>query len=69
MDTNLPKTSLRTIAQNFVVTSLLLFILLDGALGQTTETVVVDGSAAAHDFPHFWEQMFGSGRAELGDAR
>jgi xylan 1,4-beta-xylosidase len=28
-------------------------------------TIVVDGSAPAHPFPHFWEQMFGSGRAIL----
>jgi xylan 1,4-beta-xylosidase len=27
--------------------------------------VVVDGDAPAHAFPHFWEQMFGSGRAVL----
>lgn len=27
--------------------------------------VVVDGTAPAHPFPHFWEQMFGSGRATL----
>ncbi len=27
--------------------------------------IVVDGSAQAHRFPHFWEQMFGSGRATL----
>jgi xylan 1,4-beta-xylosidase len=27
--------------------------------------IVVDGDAAAHAFPHFWEQMFGSGRAVL----
>jgi xylan 1,4-beta-xylosidase len=27
--------------------------------------VVVDGNAPAHPFPHFWEQMFGSGRAAL----
>ncbi len=30
-----------------------------------TETVDVDPSAASHPFPHFWEQMFGSGRAIL----
>jgi xylan 1,4-beta-xylosidase len=30
-----------------------------------TETVDVDSSAASHPFPHFWEQMFGSGRAIL----
>ena len=28
-------------------------------------SVVIDGAAAAHPFPHFWEQMFGSGRAAL----
>ena len=27
--------------------------------------VRVDGNAPAHPFPHFWEQMFGSGRAAL----
>ena len=26
---------------------------------------MIDGSAPAHAFPHFWEQMFGSGRAIL----
>ena len=30
-----------------------------------TIQVVVDGNAPAHPFPHFWEQMFGSGRATL----
>jgi xylan 1,4-beta-xylosidase len=29
------------------------------------ETITVDPSAPAHPFPHFWEQMFGSGRAIL----
>jgi xylan 1,4-beta-xylosidase len=29
------------------------------------EEIVVDPSAAPHSFPHFWEQMFGSGRAVL----
>jgi len=32
---------------------------------QTTETIVVDPFVAAHPFPHFWEQMFGSGHAIL----
>jgi len=27
--------------------------------------IVIDGNAAAHAFPHFWERMFGSGRAIL----
>ena len=30
-----------------------------------SETVPIDARAAAHPFPHFWEQTFGSGRAIL----
>jgi xylan 1,4-beta-xylosidase len=30
-----------------------------------SETIEIDGSAPSHPFPHFWEQMFGSGRAIL----
>jgi xylan 1,4-beta-xylosidase len=29
------------------------------------ETIEVDSHASAHDFPHFWEKAFGSGRAIL----
>ncbi|WP_348267809.1 glycosyl hydrolase family 39 [Edaphobacter paludis] len=29
------------------------------------ETVTIDSQASAHPFPHFWEEMFGSGRAIL----
>ncbi|MFZ0538825.1 MAG: glycosyl hydrolase family 39 [Candidatus Sulfotelmatobacter sp.] len=29
------------------------------------DVIVVDAKAAAHPFPHFWEKMFGSGRAIL----
>ena len=32
---------------------------------QAPVTVEVDAAAAGHPFPHFWEQMFGSGRAVL----
>jgi xylan 1,4-beta-xylosidase len=40
------------------------------SLGQETSppqeaTVVIDTKAPAHPFPHYWEQMFGSGRAIL----
>ena len=35
------------------------------AQDQGSEVVVVDATAPAHPFPHFWEQMFGSGRAIL----
>ena len=30
-----------------------------------TETITIDAAAPAHPFPHYWEQMFGSGRAVL----
>jgi xylan 1,4-beta-xylosidase len=29
------------------------------------ETITIDANAPAHRFPHYWEQMFGSGRAVL----
>src|SRR5215471_3171887 len=29
------------------------------------ESISIDASAPGHPFPHFWEQMFGSGRAIL----
>jgi xylan 1,4-beta-xylosidase len=29
------------------------------------EQVIIDASAPHHSFPHYWEQMFGSGRAIL----
>jgi len=29
------------------------------------QTITIDASAPAHPFPHYWEQMFGSGRAIL----
>jgi xylan 1,4-beta-xylosidase len=56
---------LKAITLKVAFSSLLLFILASGAPAQTAETIVVDGSAPAHAFPHFWEQMFGSGRADL----
>jgi xylan 1,4-beta-xylosidase len=30
-----------------------------------SETIVIDASAPSHPLPHYWEQMFGSGRAIL----
>jgi xylan 1,4-beta-xylosidase len=43
-----------------------LLISLSAAHAQSTnENITVDGNAPAHPFPHFWEQMFGSGRAVL----
>jgi xylan 1,4-beta-xylosidase len=37
-----------------------------GAAPQTlAEAIEIDANAASHPFPHFWERMFGSGRAIL----
>src|ERR1039457_7625699 len=35
------------------------------AASAPAETVVIDGAGPSHPFPHFWEQVFGSGRANL----
>jgi xylan 1,4-beta-xylosidase len=35
------------------------------ALATPAEMIVVDAKAPSHPFPHFWERMFGSGRAIL----
>src|SRR5260370_33219203 len=46
--------------------SLSLSLYIIPAVAQATkETVTVDGAAEAHALPHFWEHMFGSGRAIL----
>jgi xylan 1,4-beta-xylosidase len=38
---------------------------LQAQSGPRSETIEVDSNARAHPFPHFWEKMFGSGRAIL----
>ncbi len=46
-----------------------IFVFASGAGAQTStkpsDVLVIDVSAPAHPFPHFWEHMFGSGRANL----
>lgn len=37
----------------------------ENSSGTATNEIVIDASAPSHKFPHFWEQMFGSGRATL----
>src|SRR5208283_3833379 len=46
---------------------LVLFLLCSlPLLGQApAETVTIDADSPSHPFPHYWEQMFGSGRAVL----
>lgn len=47
----------------YVLAVAILFGVAQGIGAQ--ETVVIDAQAEAKPFPHFWEQMFGSGRAIL----
>jgi xylan 1,4-beta-xylosidase len=43
-----------------------LFLLATPATAQATqETITIDAHSKGNAFPHFWEQMFGSGRAVL----
>jgi xylan 1,4-beta-xylosidase len=34
-------------------------------VGANSDVIIIDGGAPSHPFPHFWEKMFGSGRAIL----
>jgi len=38
---------------------------LRAQIASASETIEIDATAPAHPFPHFWEKMFGSGRAIL----
>ena len=52
----------------FARTLVVLLLLASGgaaAAPAADETVTINAAAPAHPFPHFWEQMFGSGRAIL----
>ena len=44
---------------------ILLTLATTSLVAQPRETITVDASAPAEPFPHFWEHMFGSGRAVL----
>lgn len=45
--------------------ALLIASLASTSLAQQPETIEIDAHAPATPLPHFWEQMFGSGRANL----
>jgi xylan 1,4-beta-xylosidase len=45
--------------------ALTLALCLTAPAARSAERIVVDASAPARPFPHFWERMFGSGRAVL----
>lgn len=48
------------------VVTVMLAAVADGGWGQAApEEITIDAAAPASPFPHFWDQMFGSGRAAL----
>ena len=47
------------------VAVILVFACITPCIAWGDEEVIVDASAPHHNFPHYWEQMFGSGRAIL----
>ena len=49
----------------FVLAVVLLILGMGFTQAQDTNLLTVDACAPAHPFPHFWEQVFGFGRAEL----
>jgi xylan 1,4-beta-xylosidase len=53
------------ISLSLVLTLLAAIPQAPGQSEPASETIVVDTGAPRHPFPHFWEQMFGSGRAIL----
>ncbi len=54
-----------TLSKTFILSLSLVFALGSQALLTAQERIEVDTHAPARPFPHFWDQMFGSGRAIL----
>jgi xylan 1,4-beta-xylosidase len=49
----------------FALAFLLALLASPARVAAQPKAILVDANAPAHPFPHFWEQMFGSGRAIL----
>jgi xylan 1,4-beta-xylosidase len=49
----------------FVVTLTQSALMVNAQVNSREDLIVVDAGASSHPFPHFWEKMFGSGRAAL----
>src|SRR5271170_995518 len=71
-----PSILLRSCAMSATIAALCLTSLISPVHGQSKQlpadaargaetTITVDLNAPSHPFPHFWEQMYGSGRAVL----
>src|ERR1700728_797792 len=54
----------RIVELKIALIAVVLIAIIPGIV-RSDEQIVVDPAAAHHSFPHFWEQMFGSGRAIL----
>jgi xylan 1,4-beta-xylosidase len=65
MRSSLRRTSLSLVALFLAVAVIPSYRSLNAQQAPATETDTVDVSAKGTPFPHFWEQMFGSGRAVL----
>ena len=60
--------SIRAVLASFlIITTAVFFVSHPATLHaqSTSQTLTIDANAPAHPFPHFWEQFFGSGRANL----
>ncbi|HLB88794.1 MAG TPA: hypothetical protein VJK29_14170, partial [Terriglobales bacterium] len=59
----------KSLRNHFLIFSVLLALLgLPRSQAQahaSPDVIVVDATAPSHPFPHFWEKIFGSGRAIL----
>lgn len=56
---------MRSCLRGVLIVVVLAAFLATSAVAQPPDVILVDASAPAHPLPHFWEQMFGSGRAVL----
>ncbi len=50
---------------SYLLAAVALLLSVSPARPQIAQTITVDAAAPAHPFPHFWERVFGSGRAVL----
>ena len=57
------------IAQYLVLLSISGGLCVQSSAQSTPQPIVIDADAPGTGFPHFWEQMFGSGRLALAFAR
>jgi len=55
----------KLLASGLLVTVLLGSVIQSQAQSQSPQTIMIDAKSPGTPFPHFWEQMFGSGRAAL----